>query len=254
MTEISIITPVFEDPRVEHALESIRAQRDVSGVETIVVDGGSTGETRQVLGAHDDLINTLISEPDDGVYDAMNKGIDRASGDIIGILNADDRYQDPTVLRRVLDSLSASGASLCYGDLVYVDDAESVVRYWKSGAYNPNRFYFGWMPPHPTVFVRQTVYDRYGTFDLNYRIAADYEFLLRVLLAGDVSATYVDDVLVRMATGGQSNASVRNIFDANIEVYRAWRKHDLRGGLHVPVVKPLRKFSQYLRAAVVSRS
>jgi glycosyltransferase involved in cell wall biosynthesis len=244
--KLTIITPVFNEPRIRQTLESIRSQRDIPDLETIVVDGGSTDETPAIIDEYSDWIDTLISEPDDGVYDAMNKGIKRATGDIVGILNADDRYNDPNVLQRVVETFQKSGADLCYGDLVYVDDSDDVVRYWKSGSYSPKRFYLGWMPPHPTVFVRQDVYEQYGTFDLEFPIAADYEFLLRVLLNEDISTAYIDQVLVRMATGGQSNASVRNIVSANVEVYQAWRKHDLRGGIHVPILKPLRKIPQYL--------
>ncbi|TKX62981.1 glycosyltransferase [Halorubrum sp. ASP1] len=246
--KISIITPVFNEPRVRHTLESIHSQKDVPELESIVVDGGSTDETTSILDECADQIDTLISEPDDGTYDAMNKGINHATGDIVGILNADDIYNGPNVLRSVLERFNQTDTDLCYGDLVYVDDNDDVVRYWKSGEYTPRRFYFGWMPPHPTVFVRRDVYDTYGTFDLDFPIAADYEFLLRVLLKNEISTAYVDDTLVRMATGGQSNASVRNIITANLEVYRAWQKHDLRGGVHVPVVKPLRKIPQFLHS------
>jgi glycosyltransferase involved in cell wall biosynthesis len=246
--KISIVTPVYNEPRIRHTLDSIHSQEGVPELESIVVDGGSTDETTTILDEYADQIDTLISEPDNGTYDAMNKGIDCATGDIIGILNADDRYNRSTVLRTVLDEFKQTDANLCYGDLVYVDANDEVVRYWESGEYSPRRFYFGWMPPHPTVFVRRGVYDAYGTFDLDFPIAADYEFLVRVLLKSELSTTYVNDTLVRMATGGQSNASVRNIIAANVEVYRAWQKHDVSGGLHVPIVKPLRKVPQYLRS------
>jgi glycosyltransferase len=246
--QISIITPVFNEPRIQQTLESVRAQRNVSGVETIVIDGGSTDDTLSIIGEYSDWIDVLVSEPDNGVYEAMNKGIERASGEIVGILNADDRYQDTDVLQTVLETFEKTGTDLCYGDLVYVDDDDDVVRYWESGEYDRRRFYFGWMPPHPTVFVRRCLYERYGTFDPEFPIAADYELLLRMLLKEGVSAEYIDDVLVRMATGGQSNASLWNILKGNHEVYRAWRKHNLRGGIQAPLLKPLRKLPQYLRS------
>ncbi|WP_226479847.1 glycosyltransferase family 2 protein [Natrinema amylolyticum] len=242
---ISIITPVYNEPRIRDTLESIRSQNSVSNLETIVVDGNSTDETTAILQENSDWIDILISEPDEGIYDAMNKGINHATGDVIGILNADDRYNGPNVLHSVLETFQSSEVELCYGDLVYVDDDDTVVRYWESGEYHPRRFHFGWMPPHPTVFVRRDVYEQYGTFDCDFGIAADYEFLLRILLKEGVSAVYLDDTLVRMATGGVSNTSANNIFQANSEVYKAWKKHGLRGGLHVPIVKPLRKIFQY---------
>jgi len=213
----------YRHPGVQRAADPTHAGVDPDPgwrprTRSIVVDGGSTDETTEIIDEYADQIDTLTSEPDEGVYDAMNKGIDAATGDIVGILNSDDRYNGPHVLRTILDAFEGSDADLSYGNLVYVDDDDSVVRYWESGDFRPRRFYYGWMPPHPTVFVRREVYEQYGRFDLDFPIAADYEFLLRVLLKQGMLATYVDDMLVRMATGGQSNASVRNIVAANVEV------------------------------------
>lgn len=245
--QITTITPVFNEPQIANALDSILAQEGISGLEIIVVDGNSDDETVDVLEEYRDAIDVLIREPDDGLYDAMNKGIERASHDIVGILNADDRYQDQHVLRDVVETFEETDADLCYGDLVYVDRDDEPVRYWKSGEYSPKRLYLGWIPPHPTVFVRKSVYEKVGKFDLQFSIAADYELLLRTLLCHDLKAAYLNRVLVRMRTGGQSNESVRNILRANAEVYRAWRKNDIRGGFLVPFLKPARKITQYIR-------
>jgi len=245
--KISVVTPVYNEPRIESTLESIVAQEGVPDTEIIVVDGGSTDETPQIIERFSDVVDVYINEPDDGVYDAMNKGIARATGEVVGILNADDRYHDEDVLNRVCETFEDGAADLCYGDLVYVNGDDEVVRYWESGNYRPRRFYFGWMPPHPTVFVKREVYDRCGRFDLDFSIAADYELLLRFLLKHELSAAYIDRVLVRMRTGGKSNESIANIVHANAEVYKAWQKNGLSGGMHVPFVKPLRKVSQYFR-------
>jgi len=242
--EVSVVTAVYNDPRVGSALDSVLAQTH-DDVEMIVVDGESTDETPAILDQYADDIDTLVREPDEGIYDAMNKGIELATGDIVGTLNADDQYHDTTVLESVVDTFQRTSSDLCYGNLVYVNENDEVVRYWNSGEYQPRRFYYGWMPPHPTVFVSKEVYDQYGTFDLDLSIAADYELLLRLLLRHGLTAAYVDDVLVRMATGGKSNRSVRNIVRANWEVYRAWQKNGLRGGGHVPIIKPLRKILQF---------
>jgi len=244
--KFSIVTPVYNDPRLKSTLEGISSQRDVSP-EVIVVDGQSTDDTASVIDEYRGSIDTLIREPDEGIYDAMNKGIKRARGDVIGVLNADDRFQDEFVLRDVRDELERTNADVCYGDLVYVDEQDEIVRYWESGDYQPRRFYFGWMPPHPTFFVRRELYERYGTFDLEFSIAADYELMLRFLLKHGASAAYVDRVLVRMAEGGKSNESLRNIVTANKEVYESWHKNDLSGGVLASVVKPLRKVGQFLR-------
>jgi len=245
--KVSIVTPVYNEPRIEHTLESILSQQGVPELEVIVVDGESTDETTEILDEYRDEMDSLISEPDDGVYDAMNKGIDRSTGDVIGILNADDRYQHPDVLRTVIDTFEEADTDICYGDLVYVDNDDSVVRYWQTGPYNPRRFYFGWMPPHPTVFTRKDVYDQYGQFDLDFDIAADYELLLRLLMKEELEAAYIDEVLVRMAIGGQSNQSLLSIFKSNLEVARSCQKHNIRAGPLIGVIKPLRKPLQYLK-------
>lgn len=245
--KISIITPVYNDPRVCRALDSILSQDYEGEPEIIVVDGGSTRSTLDVLERYRRHIAVLVSEPDRGVYDAMNKGIRLATGEVVGILNADDRYNDPLVLRDVATVLADNKVDACYGDLVYVDSKDRVVRYWKSGPYRPIRFYFGWMLPHPTFFVRRNVYEQYGYFDLNNPIAADYELMLRFLLKNKLSVRYIPRVLVRMSLGGKSNRSIGNIIRANIEVWRAWRKNNLRFGYLVPILKPARKWIQFVR-------
>ena len=157
--KVSIVTPVYNDPRVERALDSILSQRFGGELELIVIDGGSTDETLKVLSKYQDRISILVSEPDEGIYDSMNKGIRLATGDVVGILNADDRYNDPFVLRDVSIAMNDPSIDACYGDLVYVDSKDRVVRYWKSGYYKPFKFYLGWMPPHPTFFVGRRLYE-----------------------------------------------------------------------------------------------
>ena len=244
--KISIVTPVFNDRRVGLALDSILSQRHGHELELVVVDAGSTDGTLDVLKGYGDSISTLISEPDDGIYDGMNKGIQRATGEVVGILNADDRYTDDRVLRDVMDIFGDEETDACYGDLVYVDDDDEVVRYWKSGGPGAAKWYWGWMPPHPTFFVRRSVYDRCGFFDLGFPIAADYELMLRLFLKWRIRVRYIDRVLVRMALGGVSNGSIANIVRANSEVARAWRNNDLRGGFLVPFLKPASKTLQFL--------
>lgn len=242
--KVSIVTPVFNEPRIQQTLDSIISQQNVPDLEMIVVDGESTDTTPEIIEDYADCIDILIREPDNGVYDAMNKGIRRASGDIVGILNADDQYHNPNVLRSVVEAFESSEADLCYGDLVYTNSDDEVVRYWQSGEYRPRKFYYGWMPPHPTVFVRRDIYERFEPFDLDFSIAADYELLLRLLLCHEISTTYLDKVLVRMSLGGKSNGSFTSIIKANREVYRSWKKNGLRGGIAVAFIKPLRTEAQ----------
>lgn len=248
--KISIITPVYNDPRVAGALDSVLSQNVEAELELIVIDGGSTDGTLEVLERYrdDGRLAVLVSEPDRGMYDAINKGIPLATGDIVGILNADDRYADTTVLSDVIAVFKDSHIEACYGDLVYVDGDDQVVRYWRSGACSRWKFHLGWAPPHPTFFVRKNVYERLGIFDMEcFRIAADYELMLRFLMKNRVPVAYVDRVLVRMTVGGMSNRSVRNIMKANLEVYRAWRRNRLPLGQLTPVLKPAQKLLQFLQ-------
>lgn len=243
---ISVITPVFNDRRVGRALDSILSQRHKHELELIVVDAGSTDGTTEILRGYGDRIATLISEPDNGIYDGMNKGIRHATGDVVGILNADDRYADDLVIRDVMEEFGDPDTDACYGNLVYVNDDDEVVRYWNSGDPGVAKWYWGWMPPHPTFFVRRSVYEKHGVFDLGFPIAADYELMLRLLFKERVRVRYVDRVLVRMALGGASNGSISNIVKANMEVARAWRRNDLGSGFLVSLLKPASKVLQFV--------
>jgi len=244
--KLSIITPVYNDPRISRALDSMFSQQCEDELELIVIDGFSSTPTQDVLERYRDRISILVSEPDKGIYDAMNKGIGLATGDVVGILNADDRYYDPFVLRDVSDAFRDPKTDACYGDLEYVDKKDHTVRYWKSGRYHPLKYYFGWMPPHPTFFVRKRLYDRYGSFDLRYTIAADYELMLRLIMKHRISPKYIPRVLVRMSLGGKSNRSLANIVKANLEVRQAWRNNGLSFGYLVPLLKPAQKVAQLI--------
>ncbi len=244
---ISIVVPVFNDVRVADALESIVSQQHGHEMEIIVVDAGSTHETLEVLDRFRHKISTFISGPDEGIYDGMNKGIRRATGEVVGILNADDRYSDPLVLRDVADTFGEDRhVDACYGDQVYVSKAGRVVRYWKAGEGRKANWHLGWMPPHPTFFVRRRVYERYGLFDLRYPIAADYELMLRLMLKNKIDVKYLGRVVVNMAPGGNSTKNIKRIIKANMEVGRACRNHGLWSRLIVPVVKPARKIAQFM--------
>lgn len=243
--KISVVTPVFNEPRIRRALESVFAQQHEHEIESVVIDAGSADGTLDILKEFEGQISTLVCEPDKGIYDGMNKGIRNATGDVIGILNADDQYHDPFVIRDVMDAFGGKeDLATCYGDLMYHNEDGKLVRYWRAGNFRRAKWYFGWMPPHPTFFVRRCVYERHGAFDLGYPIAADYELMLRLLLKHGISVKYLRRVVVNMAPGGASNASVGTILKANLEVARAWRNNGLRGGLLVPVLKPAQKAFQ----------
>lgn len=243
--KLSIITPVFNDPRVSRALDSILSQKHKEDLELIVIDGGSRTPTLDVLERYRKHISVLVSEPDKGIYDAMNKGIALATGEVVGILNADDRYYDPFILRDIAEAFRDPNIDACYGDLIYVDSQDRTVRYWKSGDYKALKYYFGWMPPHPTFYVRKRLYERYGNFDLRYPIAADYELMFRFIFKNSVSLNYIPRVLVKMSLGGKSNRSLKNISKANLEVWQAWRNNYCSFGYLVPFLKPAQKVFQY---------
>ena len=252
--KISVVTPVFNDIRVGRALDSVLAQQHEHELEMIVIDACSTDGTLKLLEQYRSRVTVIVSEPDRGIYDGMNKGISLATGDVVGILNADDQYSDHLVIRDVLETLSNDETNTCYGDMTYTSESGSVVRYWKSGVHSRWKWYFGWMPPHPTFFVRRHIYERFGTFDLKYPIAADYELMLRLLFKNDVSVKYLGRSIVNMAPGGKSGSSLSNIAKANLEVVAAWRNNNLRGGHLVPFLKPARKLLQLAPLARMSES
>ncbi len=226
-------------------LDSVAVQQQAS--EHIIIDGGSTDGTLDLLAKRQDELGRVISEPDRGIYDAMNKGIKLASGEIIGILNADDFYPSTQVLGRVKAVFSDPSVDACYGDLRYVDavDVKKTVRYWRSGDFDAKKFYWGWMPPHPTFFVRRRVYEQFGGFRLDLGSAADYELMLRFLLREGIRAVYIPEVLVHMRTGGVSNARVSNRIQANRMDRKAWAVNGLKPYPWTLWMKPLRKIGQW---------
>ena len=230
--KISIVTVAYNaETTIAAAAASVIGQRqDGFELEYIIVDGASTDGTLTALEPYRVGIARVISEPDRGLYDAMNKGVAAATGEFIGILNADDAYAHDGVLAAVAARLEETGADALYGDLDYVaeDGSGRVVRRWRSGEMGPRSFLRGWMPPHPTFFLARSMYTSHGVYSLELRSAADYELMLRMLHKHGVSATYLPDVLVKMRTGGVSNASWGNRLRANREDRHAWRMNGLR--------------------------
>lgn len=243
---ISIITATFNScATINDSLTSVESQQ--GALEHIIVDGGSSDSCLDIVRSYSH-IKKIVSEPDCGIYDAMNKGITLVTGDVVGILNSDDFYADGQVLEKVARVFDDSTVDACYGDLVYVDSkiTGKVVRSWKSGAFNPQNFYWGWMPPHPTFFVRRSVYEKYGMFNLDMGSAADYELMLRFLVKHKITTAYIPDVLVKMRVGGVSNASLKNRLKANRMDRKAWEVNGLKPYPWTTYLKPLRKVKQYL--------
>lgn len=247
--KISIITIAYNSAEtIEATIQSVISQ-DYTDVEYIIIDGASKDATMDVVDRYRDQIAVVVSEPDQGIYDAMNKGVARATGEIVGILNSDDFYADNTVLSNVVARFNESGAEAVYADLVYVerDNSDKVVRYWKSKPYKPGMFRKGWMPAHPTFFLKNECYRTHGTYSTELRSAADYELMLRMLEKHKISAVHLPRVLTKMRVGGQSNVSLKNRIRANKEDRRAWKMNGLTPAWYTLTVKPLSKLSQFIR-------
>ena len=214
---------------VADTLASVNAQTHPN-VEHIVIDGGSTDATLDIVRSQGQRVTTLVSEPDRGIYDAMNKGLRLATGDVVGLINSDDFLAGDDILATVAATFAADPTlEAVYGDLCYVSpaDTQRVVRYWRSSPFRPGLFAQGWAPPHPTLYVRRPVYERLGGFDLAYPLAADLELMARFLEVHRVRAVHVPKVFVRMRTGGATNKNLRNVLRQNREIWRALTKHGL---------------------------
>lgn len=247
--KVSIITISYNSAEtIQDTIESVLAQ-EYADIEYIIVDGASSDGTMEIINNYQNRVAQVISESDNGIYDAMNKGLKLATGELIGILNSDDVYKDSKVISDVVSTVQDSNSDALYADLVYSDrnDLTRVKRYWRSGQFRKNSFKWGWMPPHPTFFVKRSVYERYGYFNTSLKTSADYEIMLRFLFKEGISVCYLDRVITIMRMGGQSNASVKNRVDANKEDRMAWKLNGLKPNPVTFYLKPLRKVGQFIR-------
>jgi len=243
--KLSIVTVCLNSVEtVEDTIKSVLIQ-DYKDIEYIVVDGGSSDGTLDILTKYQSRISTCISEPDNGVYDAMNKGIKLSSGDIVATLNADDMYADETIVGRMLEFIQKNGLDAAYGDLAYIDpkNGNHVMRFWKAGKYKRGAFYHGWVMPHPTFFCRKKVFDKYGYFNNSFQIAADFELMLRFVEKHQINVGYLPKVIVKMRTGGKANV-LRGIIRGNWEIIRSFRLNNLRLSPWFFILKPIAKISQ----------
>lgn len=244
---VSIITASYNSERtIKDTLTSV-AMQDYFPIEHIIIDGRSADRTIDIV-KNFSHIKKIISEKDNGIYDAMNKGIKECSGDIIGILNSDDFYPNPNVISSVVEKMQAENTSALYGDLIYVsqNNIKKRLRTWIAGEFKASKFLYGWMPPHPTFFVRREMYDRWGLFNTSLRSAADYELMLRFLYKHQISVSYLHQIIVKMRAGGVSNSSIANRIRANKEDSEAWRLNGLKPRFYTSWLKPLRKVSQFI--------
>jgi glycosyltransferase involved in cell wall biosynthesis len=245
--KVSIITVCYNaEATLRDTIESVQKQ-DYDNIEYILVDGMSNDSSLEIAKGYHNVFSKIISEPDQGIYDAMNKGIKVATGEIIGFLNADDTYPESGVISKVVSTLRVCQADACYGDLHYIDPKKNRIhRIWKAGKYNEGAFKLGWMPPHPTFFIKKEYYDSYGGFRTDLKISADYELMLRFVHKHKASLVYIPEVMVEMKVGGESNVSLKNRLLANREDRLAWKMNGLKPLVFTPYLKPLRKIRQFV--------
>lgn len=228
--KISIVTTTYNSvATIRNTVESVAAQVFDGEVEYIVIDGGSTDGTLEVLACYADVVDVLVSEPDRGLYDAMNKGIQLATGDVVGILNSDDFYTSDDVLATIADEFKRKGVDAVFGDIHFVNpnDLNKCVRYYSSRVFTPNALRFGFMPAHPSFYVCRECYRRYGCYDLAYRIASDYDLMVRFFYRYKITYSYIKKDMVTMRTGGLSTKNLRNRFLITTEDVKACRKYGL---------------------------
>ena len=245
-TYFSIITVVYNNAdHINGAIQSVLSQ-DYPHIEYIVVDGGSTDGTVEAIELFGNQIQVFLSEPDNGIYDALNKGIASSSGDVIGVLHSDDLFAHDGVVSQIASAFIEDKTDVAYGDLDYVKkhQVNTVVRHWRAGEFSLGKLTHGWMPPHPTFCVRRVLYEQLGMYDLSYNIAADYECMLRFLSKQGLRVSYIKEVLVKMRVGGTSNKSLINIFQKSREDYRALKSNHV-GGIFALFMKNLSKLPQF---------
>jgi glycosyltransferase involved in cell wall biosynthesis len=246
--KLSLVTSSFNsEATIRATLDSVRAQEYLP-FEYIVIDGGSTDGTLKILEEYSDVITKIVSEPDDGIYDALNKGIAQSTGDVVGFLHSDDLFASPKALRHVMNTFEESDADIVYADLDYVkrEDSSIVTRKWRSRVFKKELFYKGWMPAHPTFYLKRAHYETFGGYRTDMRISADYELMLRMLLRHGLKAQYIQEVLVKMRIGGESNVSISNRIQANKEDRKAWEVNGLKPHFFTTFLKPLSKLKQFI--------
>lgn len=253
--KVSVITVCLNSEKyLRDCIDSIRSQ-NYENIEYIIVDGKSTDQTLQIVAENRDLIRHVISETDRGMYDAINKGIRMATGDVVGVLNSDDMLASPDTIREIASCFRETGTDAVYGDLIYIDaeNHNSVIRVWKGKPFKRSRFRTGWMPAHPTFYIRRDLISRYGFYENHFYSAADYEFMARYLYQHRCSATYLESIIVKMRRGGMSNGNLKRRLRANRRDYLAMKKNKIPFSLIVSILKPISKLHQY-RTSLIAQA
>lgn len=245
--KVSLITVTYNSENtLYNTIESIRNQ-DYPDIEYIIVDGNSTDGTVEIIKNNTDVISKWISEPDNGLYDAMNKGIKLASGNVIGILNSDDFYIDKNVISDIVNCFIENNVDAVHAELFYVEqfNTDKIVRHWKTGDYTLRAFLNGWHPAHPTLFLKKNVYEKYGSFNLNFRLAADFELMCRLFEKQGLSSSYLKRPIIKMRLGGATSKNLKNIIKQNLECYRAFKVNNIKVSPLYIVNRIIPKLKQY---------
>jgi len=246
--KITIITATYNsEATIADAIYSVVSQ-SYENIEHLIIDGKSTDKTIEIINNTENRVSKIISEPDKGIYDALNKGISHASGEVIAFLHADDIYADNDSVKNIMQEMKNADSDSAYADLQYIakNDMNKVIRHWESGKFLYSNLKKGWMPPHPTFFVKKKIYEKFGSFDTCFKIAADYDTVLRFLGTNKISTTYYPQVLVKMRVGGESNKSVSNILQKMKEDVRALKKNKM-GGWGTVFMKNFSKIPQLFK-------
>jgi glycosyltransferase involved in cell wall biosynthesis len=247
--KITIVTAVYNRvDTIGQTIKSVRSQT-YKNLEHIIIDGNSSDGTQEIINSFSYSNMMVVSEKDDGIYFALNKGFLNSSGDIVGILHSDDTFSNPEVLQKIIEAFKDPKVSAVYGDLDYVSnrDPSKIVRHWKAGNFSKLNLAFGWMPPHPTLFLRRDTIIKFGLFNTRYRISADYDFILRYFGIDDFKSIYIPNVLVNMRVGGASNKSISNVLKKSWEDFLIIHNHNkyLLKNIFTLFFKNIRKINQF---------
>ncbi|WP_242695909.1 glycosyltransferase family 2 protein [Desertivirga brevis] len=247
--KISIVTVTYNAERfLANCIESVVSQRHPN-IEYIIIDGASTDSTLQIISRFNDQIAKIVTEKDKGMYDALNKGIKMATGDVVGLLNSDDFFPNNDVVGKIAQAFEGSNADILYGDLWYVDqtDTNKALRKWKSKPYQHGMFQRGWMPAHPTFYAKRELFELYGYYRLDMGSAADYELMIRFMHKNKLKSVYLPELMVKMRAGGMSNSSVEARMKANRADLEAMKMNGIKYPKLAAFLKPLRKIPQFLK-------
>jgi len=246
--KISIITATYNSATyLADCLASVNNQT-YQNIEHVIVDGASTDNTLEIINATPNRVTKIISEPDNGIYDAMNKGIKLATGDVIGILNSDDFYTSNDIIEKIVKVFKIKNIDSVYGNLDFVipENTRKVIRHWRSSSFKQNSFKKGWHPPHPTFFVRREVYENYGLFDTSLHVSSDLELMLRFLEKHKIKTYFLDETMVKMRYGGESTGSLKKIIRGNRNIMKAFKKNGIKVSPFYPVIRLSSKMKEFI--------